>query len=235
MQLTDYFLSFDDKELSETKITTELIPLLNIHVLEIYKLRNMLQNKDTSSGSKTEGIKKLRLMIDLITIYKDPTILNLIKQYRDDKNIKLSGNKNRIHQESYHLDSSQGLKPSCIMAPELKNPYTTISKTHVSDNNSDSDDEKTDISEDEFMNNYVQEMLNIGYKNILNNSILVRDYDITRNNYCEMQDNESNEMQDNDSNEMQDTDSNEMHDNDSNEMHDNDSNEMLLLNSPFKK
>ncbi|VBB18425.1 hypothetical protein YASMINEVIRUS_888 [Yasminevirus sp. GU-2018] len=186
------FLSFDDKEIPEAKMRTELFPIVNNFILEMHNLKKTLQDKNVDPVSKPDLVKKFKLLIDVISIYRDPSLLTLIKQYREEKE------KERLREEEME-------KMRLEMFKRRQNESTSLSDfpflgsfwgTTQNDVASEEEDILSELSEDEFMKDNVNEMLDEGYESITKNSMLYREYGILRKPHCELHDVEPDEQGD---------------------------------------
>lgn len=177
------FLTLDDVDISDSKILTEYIPLINKHLLEINDIKkrfrdnvnnvNNVNNADPIVfADKSSLIKKIKLIVDLISIYNNPNIFMLIKQYTDEKTHEL---------ESKRRDD------------ELEKNRQNFFKNHNNISRRDafysSSEEEvlSDVSEDEFEKDKVKKMLDEGYEDIKNHSMLMNNYDIKKHCYCSIQ------------------------------------------------
>ena len=193
------FLSLDNEELSPEKIVNEYLPLLNIHLLEINDIRkkirdNSSQNTNSADPEKIILNQKFKLIIDLISIYKDPKILSLIKEYQDEKE------KERIREEEMEKTRKEIMQLRQQNTNNTNDDFFGFGNFWGNSNDKYSEDDEilSEVSEDEFDQDKVTNMLNTEYANINLNSMLATTYNITKRNYCEFEtvDEDNNEITD---------------------------------------
>lgn len=85
------FLSLDPSELPAIKISSELSPMINMHLLEFYSITKKMNDlsSDALDAEEKKTIKeKFKLLVDLIQIYKNPNLLKLIKECQEEEENK---------------------------------------------------------------------------------------------------------------------------------------------------
>lgn len=180
------FLSLDDTDIPDSKILTEYIPLINNYLLEIFDIRNKFRN-NLSSTNNTEPInitdksvlvKKIKIIVDLISIYNNPDIFILIKQYKDEK-----------EQQRRREEELEKYRQNIF-----KNQNDIFRRRTFS--SSSEEDVQSNVSEDEFEKDKVKKMLDEGYDDIKNQSMLMKYYNIKKHYYCSIQDMDTQSSQD---------------------------------------
>ena len=176
------FLSFDDNELSEAKITNEYIPLINNYLLEVYNIKKKIQEKSLDQISnlpeKVILMQNFKMVVDLISIYREPKILLLIKEYKEEKE-----KEKRREVEMEQLRREMLLKRQQENNTFENNLFGNFWNLQTN-NYSDDEEILSDVSEDELDRDKVENMLNTEYANINTNSMLKNTYNIEKRNYC---------------------------------------------------
>ena len=146
---------------------------------------------------RAKVLDKFKLIVDMMSIYKDPKILTIIKEYIDEKEqqrvreIERENIRQEImlkHQQQNQNNKSDTFDNIFDISNFWNIKTNTDMNTHV-DSSSD-ETEKSDMSEDLLDYDKVTNMLNIEYDNIINNSMIRRTYDIERRNYCQLDESE---------------------------------------------
>lgn len=199
------FLSFDNAELSEAKIINEYMPILNNYILEIYNIKKEIQSQLNipNQSLNPDLMRKLKLIVDVVSIYNEPKILSMIKDYKDEKeNEKLREEEmEKIRQEllkkrdyehqntryntSYNTNFSDSLFGHRL--PSVGHRLPSVGSFWNNDKFSEEEAILSDISEDDLDSDKVVHMLNEEYANIATNSILKKIYNTERHNYCQIE------------------------------------------------
>jgi hypothetical protein len=176
------FISLDTTELSEAKIINEYIPLINNYLLEVYNIKKKIQEKQSEQNSnpteKLTLMRNFKMIVDLISIYREPKILSLINEYKEEK-----------EKEKLRVVEMEQLRKEMLLKRQQENTFDNnlFGNFWNQQNNNFSDDEDilSDVSEEDLDKDKVSNMLNDEYTKINTNSMLRKTYNIEKRNYCD--------------------------------------------------
>ncbi len=202
-------LCLDSNDISDDKIVNEYIPLIIDFLFEIYDVRQKIQ----CTEKKEEVLAKFKLIIDMISIYKYPDISNLLKNFQNYEIQKNKDEKQRletlkireIRKQEYFRRREKELNDKKLnnlsTLSEVKSSGCTlfdadinaevIAESSSSSSSSSEDKMNSDISEDEYKQNEVSNMLDQSYEYIKNKGILKQKY-FTERTYTHVLDNTDN-------------------------------------------
>jgi len=207
------FLSFDNAELSEAKITNEYMPVINKYLLEIYNIKKEIQThlNTPNQSSNPDLMRKLKLIVDIVSIYNEPKILSMIKDYKDEKEKEKLREEEmeKIRQELLKKRDNERYNFSYNSAYNTNFSDSLVGSFWNTDKFSEEEDILSDISEEDLDSDKVAHMLNEEYANIATNSILKKTYNTERHNYCEIETTPDDEQNNNTENNAENNTENE--------------------------
>jgi hypothetical protein len=189
--MNSQFLSLMDGDIPDDKIANDMIPKINEFILEM----NDVRKKIFDPALKKQLLGKLKLIIDVIEIYKDENLIKLIKEFKEEQEQK----KRKLELINKNM--------------EIENRNNNLSLFNMFNNNKDSssdeEDRKSNISMDEFNQDVYDQMLDDAYDNIEKRSMLISRISVKRKYMTQIEDNVSEQIIENitlDSDNIPDTD-----------------------------
>lgn len=188
------FLSLTEENIPYEKITTEIVPKITKFILEINGIRKqVMENNFMNPEMQQESIRKMKLISDIIDIYKSPTVLRMIKEFVDEKEkVDHSHESNKKRREMIERARSDDSITRMFEFFNLNSPSpdTTIQKHEQEQSDSDFDSE---VSEDEYHQEEFALMIANSYENIKNHSMIGNLFNVERSHECELRTPEINE------------------------------------------
>lgn len=181
-----HFLSFSDEELSQEKITKELLPKINKFLFDAYNDKKSYT--DGTPEDKKVTLSKIKLLVDIADIYANPSSLRMVKDYLEEKERErlraIDAERKRRERE---MNNNSG-----IFGSGFFNYFNNNRRD-------DSEDEEltSNVSEEDHHQQEVNTMLEQSYINISERSSIGQMLEIKRTYLCEFEydnkDNDDNE------------------------------------------
>jgi hypothetical protein len=175
------FLSLDSNDIEDTKIN-ELVSMINIFIMECYTTKKQILDP----GQKHASLKKFKLLVDIIEVYKNPNFIKIINDFNEEEERE----KKRKEFLQRQRNNAKQFNPSNIFANYWNHDNTSR------DDSSDDEQNRTDIEEDESLQTDVSNMLDESYGVINNHSMLQKIVEVTRHYKCKLLDPTSDDTSD---------------------------------------
>lgn len=189
MTMNVNFLCLDPQDVAPARITSELIPMVNAYLLEFYNIKKQMQDETLDPEIKKQITQKFKLIVDLIEIYKNPSLLKLIKDMQEEKErerlrvVEMERKRQemlQIQREREQARNSSGL------FDDFWNLRSII-------DDSTDDDINSNVSEDDFHQDKYMDMLKKAHDSIYTNSTLQHNFTIHRRYHCGFEDSDTSE------------------------------------------
>jgi hypothetical protein len=202
------FLHLDSKPIINAEYTEKCITDINAFLIDAYNLKKLIQkmsnenDPDMLKDPHSDPVEKFKLLVDLVELWNNPKILTLIDQLKQDRLSELEKDADIEKFCRKINDTCNKSQPNKVDLVSTVNSNIHLSKDY-------DDDIGSDVSNDEFMADEVTKLIDTGYYEIENNSVLQQMYKIERYNHCNMVNNDKEELEGSEKSEDIDCDNSE--------------------------